>query len=235
MASNTKANGTSTLFHLLDLNDYGLEEVPPTKRREVKEEVRIILEEEIFNDIADGKSPVKGEGRFQRLDKDYAKDEKGGVRTANLELEGDLLSDLQIKNAQGSKLFIGHKGKEVPKSDGHNQMSDKAKSWARKSKMPKRRYIPADDQLFVKSITDNIRRIIKSATPTEEERQQRRREELEDEGGELVDIDDSIATRTPATSGITAPTTGVTVESLFSESSLEAFVAQAIQRRQNGR
>lgn len=160
MASRTDINPSNKLLHFLDLNEYGLAEVPVENRAAVKREVADYLVNEVLRKLDAGTSPVKGEGRFRILDPKYAKKEKGGVRTANLELEGDLKDSLKAIPAEGSFIKYGHEGSQVPKADGHNQLSSKAQTWAAKSGLSKRRYIPSDSQKFIPEITEEIEKII---------------------------------------------------------------------------
>ena len=90
MASTTQANGTDRIIHLLDLDDYGLRDVPNENKEAAKIEVAAFLLNEALRDMSNSTSPVKGEGRFRALDSDYAQREKGGARLSDLELEGDL-------------------------------------------------------------------------------------------------------------------------------------------------
>ena len=223
MASETIANGTDKLIHELDLDEFGLDQVPEDDQARVKQDVADFLEEEILRDVANGTSPVQGEGKFKRLDKDYAKAEKHGVRISNLELEGDLLTDFFVRSGKGSKVILGHNGGEVPKSDGHNQLSAKAKKWAKKSGHPKRRYVPDDSQQFKKKIRDGISRIIDDniVVPTTEP-------------GETTDIDLGIGDVQQGIGEITGGTVSVGVEDLFSDDSIEAFLGDALRRSGRG-
>lgn len=148
------------VIKILDLAEYGLLDVPPSERQAAKQEVADFLENEIIRYVTRGESPVEGEGRFQKLNKDYAKKEKGGNTRANLQLEGDLLDSLLAKSTYGTKLKVGHEGGQAPKADGHNQLSAEAKNWANKTGFPKRRYIPDEDQTFKGPILTEVRSII---------------------------------------------------------------------------
>lgn len=160
MASFTETDGSKKLLHYLDLNDYGLNEVPDTEKGRAKREVASYLKNEVLRYLSRGISPVKGEGRFRILNPEYARLQKGGVRTANLELEGDLKDSFKVEPIEGSFLIYGHEGEQVPKADGHNQISEKAIAWAKESEMPRRRYIPAEDQKFTDQIGDEITSIL---------------------------------------------------------------------------
>ena len=213
MPNDTEANGIDRIVHTLDLNDLGMEDVPVEARTRVKEEVAQFLEEEILRDVSNGTSPVQGEGRFRRLSKDYAED-KGGGRTSNLELEGDLLSDFFVKKTRGNKVKLGHEGSETPKSDGHNQLSSKAKEWARRKGFPRRRYIPDEGQQFKRRILDGIRNIIDEATVARPSRRRADGPEVEVEPTEVL----TGATEQPLTE------TSITIDEVFTESGLDAFL-----------
>lgn len=226
MASRTDTNGKNKLHHFLDLNEYGLQDVTDEgAKAAAKREIKDYLANEILRQLDKGNSPVKGEGRFKILNQDYAKKEKGGVRTANLELEGDLKDNFKIENVAGSFLKIGHEGEsEVPKADGHNQISGKAQNWARKSKHPKRRYIPDSDQKFIDPIQKEIRKII-DAYKT-----------VENNTATVDDLDDLITfgTTTTATSSPEqneAGNTFIETDNFFSDDVIDALLADAQRRR----
>jgi hypothetical protein len=127
--------------------------IPTSKKSEVKQEVGDFVRDEILREVAQGKSPVSGEGTFARLNKDYAKNEKGGNTTPNLELDGDMLDALEYRNTRdGIKIGI-FKSSEVPKADGHNNFSGD-------SRLPQRRFIPEEDQSFKSRIEKGIQRIV---------------------------------------------------------------------------
>ena len=78
MASRTEVNPNNKLLHFLDLNEYGLSEITSTDNQTLaKREVADYLLNEVLRQLDKGTSPVKGEGRFRRLDTDYAKKRKG--------------------------------------------------------------------------------------------------------------------------------------------------------------
>jgi len=160
MASETIANGTTEILHRLDLTEYGLEDVPQESKAVAKKDVADYLANQILREVNSGRSPVQGEGRFKRLEPEYSLREKGGSRLSDLENEGDLLNDFKVSLDDGPFLEVGHKGSQTPKADGHNQLSSKAKTWARKTGFPRRRYIPDDGQTFTKPIVSEIREII---------------------------------------------------------------------------
>jgi len=219
MASRTEANGETTLVHFLDLNDYGLEEVPSQRKSAAKVEVANYLRNEVLRQLSEGKSPVNGEGRFPILDPDYATNQKGGVRTSNLELEGDLKDSLIVRPEAGSFIKYGHEGSQVPKSDGHNQISLKAKTWARETGFKKRRYIPDNGQTFDRGITKEITTIINSFRDTL--------------NNPDISPDEDLLDGTSRISSITESEEGVNVStsSLFSDDIIDALLADARSRR----
>ena len=213
--SETIADGSSRIEHILDLNEYGLNDLPREIRTQAKTEVADYLKNEILRRVSSGRSPVQGEGRFRILDSDYAENQKGGVRTANLELEGDLLNDFDVLPTRGSNLRIGHTGSQTPKADGHNQLSTKAKNWASQNEFPKRRYIPDDNQKFTRSIERGIRDIISDFRVNAPAEEITFREEIVE--GEVIADE--------------VPTSRVTVNELFSDDIINALLADALRRR----
>jgi hypothetical protein len=134
--------------------DLDLSSVPKSKHSEVKKEVGDFVKDEILRSLSVGESPVEGE-TFKKLDKEYADEHKGGNRTPNLELDGDLLDALTYKPTD-SGLEIGiFKSSELGKADGHNKWQR-----ANNNRIPKRRFIPRDSQKFDKSIRSGIKDIV---------------------------------------------------------------------------
>ncbi len=132
--------------------------IPRNKQSAAKKEVADFLEVETLSLIGEGKSPVKGE-RFKKLTKEYADKEKGGNRTPTLELEGDLLEAFSVKPSKaGVKMKVA--AGQSDKADGHNQLTSKAKAWAKKNNFPKRRYIPGASQKLKPGIVKEIDSIL---------------------------------------------------------------------------
>jgi len=149
-----------------------LEGIPREDRKRVKEDVGEFVVNEISRHLAEGKSPVKGQS-FKKLSKDYADGEKLGDRTPNLQAEGDLLDSLVDKSGRGNLVKVGHfLAREVPKADGHNQHTNKAKNWAKRTKFPKRQYLPEEGQLFKRDIEKGIDEIVTDAKDAAEEQRQ---------------------------------------------------------------
>lgn len=188
-----------------------LSNIPMKDRKQAKDEVRAYIENEVLRSVAKGVSPVEGEGRFRILTSEYAKNEKGGNMTANLELEGDLLNAFKSKNLAGSKIEIGVRGKEAPKADGHNQISGEAKAWAAKTHRTKykRRFVPDEEQSYKKSIMAGVGSILSSF----------RQEKV---NAPAARIDSVIST---------PDNEQVTVGGLFDDSYIGDLLAQAIKKR----
>jgi len=149
-----------SLKKISKLIDLDLSDVPRSERTSVKKEIGDYVVDEILEAVSRGSSPVNGLGSFKRLNKDYAKDQKGGNTTANLDLFGDMLDSLTFKNtAKGIEVGI-FKSSEVPKADGHNNFSGK-------STLPLRRFIPKDGEDFKKQIEDGIKDIVDEFKRTE--------------------------------------------------------------------
>ncbi len=149
-----------SLKKISKLIDLDLSDVPKEDRTSVKKEIGDYVVDEILEAVSRGSSPVNGLGSFKRLNKDYAKDQKGGNTTANLDLFGDMLDSLTFKNtAKGIEVGI-FKSSEVPKADGHNNFSGK-------STLPLRRFIPDESEDFKKQIEDGIKDIVDEFKRTE--------------------------------------------------------------------
>jgi len=172
-----------------------LKDVPLDKRVKAKNDIGEYVIDEILRAVSEGKSPVSGE-KFKRLNKKYAKEEKNGDRTPNLELEGDLLDSLTFKRTkEGIEVGI-FSAKETPKADGHNNFSGK-------SKLPKRRFIPEKNQNFKNNINKGIKTITKDF-----ESNTRKRQPLD----RITTIEQS------------SETVAITVDDIFASSFLDDFL-----------
>lgn len=147
-----------------------LSNVPRDQRSAAKEAVGNFILDEILTRLADGTSPVTGRG-FKQLDKAYADKMKDGDRTPNLELDGDLKDALNFKNSQKGIIVGIMSADQRPKADGHNNLSGD-------SKLPQRRFIPADDQSFTSSIMKEIPNII-AEFETQKEQERATEEEID--------------------------------------------------------
>jgi len=126
--------------------------IPEGRVSAAKKAVLNVIENEISRSLAKGRSPVKGEV-FPKLSEDYADDEKQGNRTPNLQLEGDMLEAVEYDILSGDQIGFGfsESNPEIDKADGHNQFSADSKKpiWDNgMKKLPKRRFIPEENQSF---------------------------------------------------------------------------------------
>lgn len=168
-----------------------LDKVPSGKKAAAKKAVGDFLVNQVLRDIERGFSPVEGEGQFDKLTKKYADAEKGGRRTANLQLEGDLKEATRFKNIKDGIEFGNFLVSQEGKADGHNQLSAKARAWARKKDFPKRRYIPSSKQKFRAGIELEIESIVKGfeEIPSEDVQALAGRTTNETEDGNVVKTD----------------------------------------------
>lgn len=123
-----------------------------------KEEIREFIIDSTLEEISKGRSPVDGEGTWQKLNKEYAQEKKGGDRTPNLELTGQMLDDYErgFKVNSDDSISFSMSGFSGDKADGHSHLSGKP------SKLPRRRFIPGDGQKYNKKITSGIKKIERS-------------------------------------------------------------------------
>lgn len=132
---------------------------PPLSREakaRVKREVGDYLVEQINSYLSDSKSPVSGES-IPGLSREYKKKKtaEGLPGKPNLEFSGSLRDSIDYRStADGIK--IGVFGKDAPKADGHNDFSGD-------SKLPRRRFLPAEGQSFKGEIKKEAERIILEA------------------------------------------------------------------------
>lgn len=156
---------TSPVTKVLNLNDFGLENVPPERRSAVKSEVGEFVVEQILSFTGDARTSVKSGTYKKTLTAEYAAKEKGGDRRANLELEGDMLSALDFRNQAGDQIEIGiWDSDETPKAFNHTTGDT----------LPQRQFIPAENEDFRREIETGIRAIIREeSVPTTRARQPR--------------------------------------------------------------
>jgi hypothetical protein len=126
-----------------------------TKER-ILEKVSDYVLEEVLSFVGDGVSPVAGQGKFKALSNEYKKKKKadGSSPVPNLELEGDLLDALTVKkNKKGNlELFVDDPDQQG-KVDGHNDFTGR-------SPLPRRAFIPSDDEGFKAKIEKTIKSIV---------------------------------------------------------------------------
>jgi len=201
-----------------------VEGIPKEKVKKATKEAADFLLNEIIRYIDKGDTPVQGEKKFKRLESDYAKREKGGVRLPNLQLEGDLLEALKARVKANGIIEVGVKGKEAPKADGHNQLSEEAKAWAAKTGFPKRRFIPDDNQTFKRNIMTKINQIL------DDYRVQEKEEEVTIENFNDISWQDFLAVESKQ---VFSPQqkVEVTTKNFLSDNAIEDLVEDILKRR----
>jgi len=129
-----------------------LSEIPKESRKAALNDVGEFIRDSILDYVGEGKSPVKGEGSFKKLNKNYADNQKSGDRLANLDLNGDMLDALDFRTSvTASKITVGiFRKSEAIKAYNHN-VGDT---------LPKRRFIPDESQEFKEEIKRGIKRIL---------------------------------------------------------------------------
>jgi hypothetical protein len=129
-----------------------LSQIPDNRQDQAKQDVGEFIRDEIFRFVSSGRSPVAGR-TFDKLDPKYADKYKGGNRTPNLELEGDMLDSLEFElTSRGIEIGI-FDSDEQGKADGHNNFSGD-------SKLPTRRFIPDENEDFNGRIMTGVRQIL---------------------------------------------------------------------------
>lgn len=192
----------------LDLSD-----IDADLKAKVKKEIGEFVVDSTLEDISKGRSPVKNESAWARLSKPYADSKKGGDRTPNMELTGEMLDNYGWKRISGSddiEVGVLGGGKDViQRTDSHNHHIKRGKAAGN----PKRRFIPKESQTYTPDITREIREIVKDAKETQDSRDQRRREQQEEQDGqETQEIQEQIQTE-------------VQLEGLFQEETLIERIA----------
>jgi hypothetical protein len=120
------------------------DDIKPGLKKEFLQKVGQYLVDSMLDKIADGISPVAGVGKFQKLTKHYADEEKGGERTANMDEHGDMLSALTYKII-GNKIKVGiFDDKQAIKSYAHNTGFKGHPTL--EGKAPKRQFIPNEKE-----------------------------------------------------------------------------------------
>lgn len=144
----------SVRFEFNPFEELGIDELSRSSRGKALDDAAEYLREQILDYVASQKSPVEGYGRFQKLSENYAKlkSAKGGAPIPNLELSGAMLDALAVKR-RGSNIVVEIKGKQGDKADGHNNHSGD-------SRLPLRRFIPDEGEIFKSKIMGGISEII---------------------------------------------------------------------------
>ena len=126
------------------------DEVPPSVRQELVDEIGDYLRDSILDYVGESKSPVAG-GRFKKELSDAYK-KVSGKNNANLELTGSMLDSLEVIPDYDSGLVtIGiFDPDETPKAYNH-QVGDT---------LPQRQFLPGEDELLKAEILRGVQRII---------------------------------------------------------------------------
>jgi len=134
-------------------------------KQAVLEEISDLIKDEILAHVGDGDSPVKGEGKFKKLDPKYAKKEKFGDPNPNLDLTGAMLDNLVVRPIKGKiEVFVeGSSNLMRGKVEGHNQHDSSLTP-----RIEKRRFIPAESQTFKPAIMRTIKDILQENIEPEE-------------------------------------------------------------------
>lgn len=123
-------------------------------KKEFLNRVGDYLVNSMLDKIAEGVSPVAGEGAFKKVKKEYADEEKGGNRTSNMDEHGDMLNALTYKIV-GNKLEIGiFDSAQAVKSYAHNTGFKGHPTL--EGKAPKRQFIPDKGQKLTADILAGI-------------------------------------------------------------------------------
>lgn len=150
------------IFYEFDPEEESGIRIPRDKLSEVKERVADFVLEETLSYVGRASSPVEGHGKFQGLSKGYKKI-KGEFSSSvkpNLELTGDMLDDLEVVEARGSRLRLQIEGAEADKADGHCRHSGRTPPKG----LPQRTFIPdgKKGEKFHSNIRRGIKDIVKS-------------------------------------------------------------------------
>jgi hypothetical protein len=138
--------------------------IKPADKKELREELGELLYDMVLQYVSEAKSPVKRERTdFPELNKDYAKAKsKVAIGKANLELTGAMLDAVQVKTTnQSIEIGIFNDKGQADKADGHCNHSGR-------SKLPRRRFIPAEGQGFKKDIMDELKELAEGYVDGEE-------------------------------------------------------------------
>lgn len=130
------------------------DEISASDKKEFLKQVGQYLVDSMLDKIAEGVSPVEGAGKFKKLTKHYAEEEKGGERTANMDEHGDMLQALTYK-VVGNKIEIGiFDEDQAIKSYAHNT-GFRGHPFL-EGKAPKRQFIPEGKQKLRPDILSGI-------------------------------------------------------------------------------
>ena len=160
MAAKRLQKTSGRLFSYIDLNDYGLQDVPQDRRDTTRQDVGSFIVSRIKRSLRNSSSPVSGEPFKTTLSESYRayKSRQGGGTSANLRLFGDLLNSLNYELGPGGQIGVGHTG--VGRDGRPNARKCVGHCHFESSKLPRRRYLPDRGQSFKRDIEDGIRNIV---------------------------------------------------------------------------
>lgn len=145
-----------------EFDPFELFDIEKPKDKSIKttalEEASDALKTAMLDYISKGSSPVSGGSWKRSLSKKYAeyKKSQGGSNIADLELFGDMLSDLVVE-PRGNKIVVGFDSSEqAKKADGHNHSGIYGDS-----NLPPREFIPKEGENFKRQILNELKSIIK--------------------------------------------------------------------------
>ena len=148
---------TTFKIKLKDLVD--VSKLDTSQKSIIKKEIGEFIIDKILLDVAKAKSPVTGEG-WDSLSKEYRKEKvkKGSSGRANLELSGDMLDALKMKEYnRGIEVGIFDYD-QAQKSDNHNKFSAKS----RRTGVPERQFIPRKGQMLKEKIMKDTVKLAKN-------------------------------------------------------------------------
>lgn len=147
-----------------------LEDVPEEDREDAAFDAGNAALDAVKSYMEGSSSPVKGEGKFKALSKDYKKlkQKVAGNTKANLKLFGDLDESMEV-DADDNSFTISIREDNVEKAYNHNTKKTK------ENPLPKRQFIPDDTrgETFKRSVVAKIKEeIAKYKKPVDEQRRE---------------------------------------------------------------
>jgi len=135
--------------------------IPLKIKKRISEDVGNYLVEQTLMSSSQSKSPVRGEGTYKPLSKEYGLRKKAEVGNSrpNLEFEGVMYEELDFAPTKNG-VEIGVYGERAGAADGHNNLSGK-------SRLPTRRFLPDVGQTYKSEIATEVQRIIADAIAEE--------------------------------------------------------------------
>lgn len=130
--------------------------LPENRRERALAEIKDFVWSQILGKTLEGNSPVSGARRYRPLTKKYADNQKGGNRTPNLRLSGELMQSVSVVDAPGRGIRATVSSDQQRKADGHNNFTGL-------SKLPRRAFIPDAErgEIWKRNIESGIRTIVK--------------------------------------------------------------------------